>query len=667
MKIQNTSCPPPKKFYYNKKNIALMEKYAGNKNMEKEEIIKEIKNFLTGKQKCNPSTIKDELKKKNIYAEDLEQAFGTKSITDILKTIPEIEFENDDYGTLYAKLKNSSEQDDSVKNIQESENPILKNETKLPLRKRIEKLLSFIGKDLIEKDEAVRLAFLASIAGESIFFLGPPGTAKSLVSRRLKLAFKGENEKSVSYFEYLMNQFSTPDEIFGPVSLKALEENKYERITQGFLPEANVAFLDEIWKASPAIQNTLLTILNEKKFHNGNKLNEVPLKALVSASNELPQKNQGLEALWDRFLIRAIVNPIQSDEDFEKFLYGEKVKAELEPTDSMKKNLILTSELEYWTEKIEKIEIPDEVRTVIREIRHELSRKNERRQENEKFYVSDRRWKKIIKILKTSAFLNGRNSVDLMDCQLVEYCIWNTESQIKEAEQIVKDCVEQNGLEVDTAVDDICDEIEEFDNYITEQFYVKEMISKPALYKMNDGNDAYKFVRQQNFSSYGNVSVTYINENNYYDADKNCKNSNYKVFPNSFKLIGNKVIFDDDYYRRQNYSYDNDYHHEFTIELKNCYSGKIVKNPDFEKYPDMEKTRQATADEKYNSILKSIKTSIQDVDNYISEKSAPFQENLFAEQKMRDVILKAVEKSKVELEKVEDDLNEVRKRYIQGS
>ena len=643
-----------------------MEKYAGNKNMEKEEIIKEIKNFLTGKQKCNPSTIKDELKKKNIYAENLEQGFGTKSIKNILETIPEIEFENDDYGTLYAKLKNSSEQDDSVKNIQESENPILKNETKLPLRKRIEKLLSFIGKDLIEKDEAVRLAFLASIAGESIFFLGSPGTAKSLVSRRLKLAFKGENEKSVSYFEYLMNQFSTPDEIFGPVSLKALEENKYERITQGFLPEANVAFLDEIWKASPAIQNTLLTILNEKKFHNGNKVNEVPLKALVSASNELPQKNQGLEALWDRFLIRAIVNPIQKNEDFEKFIYGEKVKAELEPTDSMKKNLILTSELEDWTEKIEKIEIPDEVRTVIREIRNELSHKNEKKQEDEKFYVSDRRWKKIINILKTSAFLNGRNSVDLMDCQLIEYCIWNTENQIEEAKQIVKDCVEQNGLEVDTAVDDICDEIKDFDNYITEQFYVKEMISKPALYKMNDGNDACKFVKQQNFSSYGNVSVTYINENNYYDADKNCKNSNYKVFPNSFKLIGNKVIFDDDY-RRQNYSYDNDYHHEFTIVLENVQSGKIVKNPDFEKYPDMEKTRQATADEKYNSILKSIKTSIQDVDNYISEKSAPFQENLFAEQKMRDVILKAVEKSKLELEKAEDDLKEVRKRYIQGS
>lgn len=294
-----------------------------------------------------------------------------------------------------------------------------------------------------------------------------------------------------------------------------------------------------------------------------------------------------------------------------------------------------------------------------------MFRKNERRQEDEKFYVSDRRWKKIINILKTSAFLNGRNSVDLMDCQLIEYCIWNTESQIEEARQIVKDCVEQNGLEVDIAVDDIFDEIKEFNNYITEQFYVKEMISRPSCYTMNDGNKAYKFVRRQNFPSYNNISVTYINENNYYDADKDCQNSNNKVFPNSFKCIGNKVIFDD-YYRRQNYSYNNDYHHEFAIELESCCSGKFVKNTDFEKYPDMKKTRQKTADEKYNSILESIKKSIQDVDNYISKKSALFEENLFADQKMRDVILKAVEKSKVELEKAEDDLEKVRERYIQG-
>lgn len=641
--------------------------------MEKEEIIIEIKNFLSGKPKCNPSTIKDELKKKGITVENLEQVFGTKSITDILKTIPEIYFEKDEHGTSYVKLKNSLEQDDSVKNIQKSESQVLKKETnkedRIPLRERIKKLLSFIGKDLIEKDEAVRLALLASIAGESIFFLGPPGTAKSLVSRRLKLAFKDEDEKSVSYFEYLMNQFSTPDEIFGPVSLKALEENKYERITQGFLPEANVAFLDEIWKANPAIQNTLLTILNEKKFHNGNNVNAVPLKALISASNELPAKNQGLEALWDRFLIRVIVNPIQDDEDFEKFLYGEKVKAELEPTDSMKKNLILTSELEEWIDKIEKIEIPDEVRNVISKIRHELSRKNEeeKQQENEKFYVSDRRWKKIIKILKTSAFLNGRNSVDLMDCQLIEYCIWNTENQIEEAEQIVKDCVEQNGLVVDTAVDDICGAIEDFESWVNEKFYVPKTVY--IIYKMKDGTQSYML--KKTLKPYNSdEDVYYVSQNGYYDENGNLisreNNGDYNY------IISNWTESDDDWAfswtetARDSYCERNKENIEFHKVITGA-GKKLVKKNSIFNDTDILKSVQKTADEKYNSILESIKTSIQDVDNYISEKSAPFKENLFADQKMRDVILKAVEKSKLELEKAEDDLNEVRKRYIQGS
>lgn len=160
---------------------------------------------------------------------------------------------------------------------------------------RFSRLADAAADGLKERGEIVAGALLAVLSGQSVFFYGPPGTAKSLIARRLSGCFK-----SSAFFECLMNRFTTPEEIFGPVSIRELKtEDRYVRKTDGFLPSADFGFLDEIWKSSPAILNTLLTILNERKFRNGDKVEDVPLKAIVAASNEIPQPGQELKRLCD--------------------------------------------------------------------------------------------------------------------------------------------------------------------------------------------------------------------------------------------------------------------------------------------------------------------------------------------------------------------------------
>ena len=253
----------------------------------------------------------------------------------------------------------------------------------MKVKERVKKILDGLNEGVFEKEEVIKLSLLSAIAGESIFLLGLPGVAKSLIARRLKFAFK--DAKS---FEYLMNRFSTPDEIFGPVSVIELQKDNYKRITENYLPDAHIAFLDEIWKAGPAIQNTLLTVLNEKIFHNGKEIQTVPLRGLIAASNELPTEDEGLEALWDRFLIRYIVTGVEDNDKFNKM-----ISDDLNPNIDNIQEKITEEDYKQWTKEINQIILPEEVYLVIEVIRKKVQAYNNGLAEGQKeIYISDRRW-----------------------------------------------------------------------------------------------------------------------------------------------------------------------------------------------------------------------------------------------------------------------------------
>lgn len=290
---------------------------------------------------------------------------------------------------------------------------------------RFKQLLGEMNRGIYEKETEISLSLLAALAGESIILLGPPGVAKSMVARQLKTAFRDAQS-----FEYLMSRFSTPDEIFGPVSIQKLKtSDTYERAMEGYLPTADVVFLDEIWKAGPAIQNTLLTVINEKIFRNGNREMHLPLKLLVAASNELPAKGEGLEALWDRFVIRIESRPIKLEKNFRAMLLDSHADF-LGPTDftdsTDSSDLKITAE-EYaeWAEKICKIGVKEEVLDAISAIRKSLRAVNvDEAAERRNIYVSDRRWKNIVRLLRTSAFMQDREEVDICDLLPIYHCLW---------------------------------------------------------------------------------------------------------------------------------------------------------------------------------------------------------------------------------------------------
>jgi len=271
-----------------------------------------------------------------------------------------------------------------------------------PFSKRLTVILEALECGLVERRREVRLALLVALAGEHTLLIGPPGTAKSELARRLHLAFK-----DAQYFERLLTRFSVPEELFGPLSISALEQDRYERQTAGYLPQASIAFIDEVFKANSAILNALLTLLNERKFDNGAGRQICPLISVIGATNEIPEDEVG-EAFFDRFLMRLPVGPVSS-EGFQSLLaLGGKCAPPAVAA-------LTAGEREAITRAADKVVLPDEVAALLSELRLWL--------ETQQTYVSDRRWVKVVRLLKVATASEGRPGLLVWDLWLLPWCL----------------------------------------------------------------------------------------------------------------------------------------------------------------------------------------------------------------------------------------------------
>ena len=330
-----------------------------------------------------------------------------------------------------------------------------------PLKPRFDAIRRELEAKFLAKEEIIRLMLIATIAGEHMVLIGPPGTAKSAVIRSFAKLIDAK------YFEYLLTRFSEPNELFGPVDIQGFRQGTYRRVTTGMLPEAEIVFLDEAFKANSAILNSLLTLLNERRFNNGAVVTRVPLISLFAASNEVPSSDN-LDAIFDRFLLRVHSDNLDSYHFHELMTKGlalerasqredlaESTRASAPaqiagiaappplpsssssasgPVTTMKAILTAADLHTCRRALLDRVEFPEEFMATYKGLCFQLR--------GEGVSLSDRRVVRLLKLFAASAFLDGRSRVHEGDLFILRHT-WNNLDQRELLDDVVEPIIAQ--------------------------------------------------------------------------------------------------------------------------------------------------------------------------------------------------------------------------------
>ena len=272
---------------------------------------------------------------------------------------------------------------------------------------------SRINQALVERRQEVRLVMQALVLGEHCLIVAPPGTAKSMLANCL-----GDLLSSRT-FRIQLSKTTEPDELLGPMDLEAFRQGRFVRRTQGRMPESTVAILDEVFKGSSAVLNTLLSMMQEGTFFNGEFFQPVPLRTCIGTSNEFPDPEQGgreLAAMFDRFLFRRVAKEVSGSKAVRQLLFGDVTVPTWGPEEKIHLDELLAARAE-----VDRVKLPHDIEEGLLNLLHDLERKGVK--------PGDRRKRKAVDAVRCHAFLAGRSTTAMADLVALRDVLWADPTQ----------------------------------------------------------------------------------------------------------------------------------------------------------------------------------------------------------------------------------------------